>query len=89
MDKITVSFKKLKKIGEVLEKSDFKLDDQVAFEFIIGSLFPDIATSIKDALMYQHTEGFIEGLNARIEAEEEEKENITLWNYKEKKELVN
>ena len=87
MDKITVSFKKLKKIVEVLEKSDFKSDDQVAFEFIIGSLFPDIATSIKDALMYQHTEGFIEGLNARIEAEEEE--NTTLWNYKEKKELVN
>ena len=86
MDKITVSFKKLKKIVEVLEECDFKPDDEVAFEYIIGSLFPNVADNIKDALLYEHTAGFIEGLNTKME--EEEKEKKSLWPHGNNKELV-
>lgn len=73
MDMITVSFEKLKKIVKVLEDKGMKKDDQVSFEFIVGSLFPYILDNIKKEMQKQHALGYAEGLNAS----------------KEKKELVN
>lgn len=64
MDHITVSYKKLKKICEILEKQNLKDEDQVAFEFIVGSLFPDVLQNIKEEMRRQHAAGYAEGLAA-------------------------
>ena len=70
MEKVTVSFKKLKKLVEVLEKSDFKPEDPIAFEFIIGSLFPRISDNIKKEIKRQHAAGYAEGLQAQMKRKE-------------------
>lgn len=47
MDKITVKYGMLKKIIKQLKQMNFKDNDEVSFEFLIGSCFPDVYNNIK------------------------------------------
>ena len=58
MDNITTTFKSLEKIYQIAKEKDM---DEIRFEFIIGSLFPDIYQNIKKEMMRQHALGFAEG----------------------------
>ena len=62
MSDITVDFKKIKKIVQVLKDNGTNNSDQVSFEFIVGSLFPEIYDNIKQKLMQAHAQGYAEGL---------------------------
>ena len=62
MDKITVTYGKLKKIMKQLRQMNFQDDDEVSFEFIIGSCFPDIYNNIQEEMRRQHAMGYAEGL---------------------------
>lgn len=62
MSDITVDFKKIKKIVQILKDSGTNNSDQVSFEFIVGSLFPEVYDNIKQKLMQAHAQGYAEGL---------------------------
>ena len=62
MDKITVPYGKLKKIMKQLKQMNFQDKDEVSFEFIIGSCFPDIYNNIQEEMRRQHAMGYAEGL---------------------------
>lgn len=64
MDQITVKYGKLKKMTDKLNQMGMKAEDEVTFEFIVGSLFPDIMNNIKEEMKRQHAQGYAEGLNA-------------------------
>lgn len=64
MDTITVKYAKLKKIIDILEQSNTQSNDDVSFEFIVGSLFPNVLTNIKEEMRRQHALGYKEGLSA-------------------------
>ena len=59
----TVKFSKLKKVINSLEEHPItkdRLEDlEVSFEFIIGSLFPDILENIKDKITNSYIEGYL------------------------------
>lgn len=71
MDTITVSYKKLKKIVDILEKRNTKPEDKISFEFIVGSLFPNVLTNVKAELRHQHAKGYAEGLAAQKDGEKQ------------------
>ena len=54
--KINSVFKKLKGTVEIL----------LSFEFIIGSLFPEAFSSMKDAMTKQYIEGYNKGFEDKI-----------------------
>ena len=62
MDKITVTYGKLKKIMKQLRQMNFQDSDEVSFEFIIGSCFTDIYNNIQEEIRRQHAMGYAEGL---------------------------
>lgn len=64
MDKITVTYGKLKKIMKQLRQMNFQDSDEVSFEFIIGSCFPDIYNNIQEEMRRQHAMGYAEGLKS-------------------------
>ena len=39
---LAITYRKLKKVTSVLEKMNFRDEDMVSFEYIIGSCFPDV-----------------------------------------------
>ena len=65
MEKITVEYSRLKKIVKKLDKMDTKPDDEISFEFVVGSLFPHILANIKEEIRRQYTQGYAEGLKAK------------------------
>lgn len=46
-------------------KSQDPKDVEVSFEFIIGSLFPKAWHNVQEALIDEHTKGYIEGLQSK------------------------
>ena len=64
MDKITVTYGKLKKIMKQLRQMNFQDSDEVSFEFIIGRCFPDIYNNIQEEMRRQHAMGYAEGLKS-------------------------
>ena len=48
--KLTVKYSKLKAMMRVLNKTKPKDDDDVSFEFIVGSLFPNAYENIKNEM---------------------------------------
>ena len=62
MENISVKYSKLKKIVDILKQRGTKANDDVSFEFIVGSLFPDVLTNIKEEMKRQHAQGYIEGM---------------------------
>lgn len=64
-NRITVSFGKLKKIMESLEKTHMKNDDLVSFEYVVGSCFPNVFENIQNEIRAAYTQGYIDGNCAR------------------------
>lgn len=62
IDNISVSYKSFKKIVSAIEKLNLTDEDQISFEFIVGSCFPNVMKNIKEELRKQFTLGFAEGL---------------------------
>ena len=65
MDNITVKYGKLKKIIQALENMELNDDSEVAFEYIIGSCFPDVLKNIKTEIHTQYTKGYMDGLKEK------------------------
>ena len=70
MQDITVKYKTLLKVMDILKTSNTKPDDDVKFEFIIGSCFPDIYKSIQTEMRAQYTQGYIDGSEAQQTTDE-------------------
>lgn len=66
-NRITVSFGKLKKITESLEKTHMKNNDLVSFEYVVGSCFPNVFENIQTEIRAAYTQGYIDGINAKEE----------------------
>ena len=69
MEDIAVKYKIFKKIADMLESKGLEPDDEVKFELIVGSCFPNVYKNIKEELRKQYTLGYIDGLEAQ-ESEE-------------------
>lgn len=69
---VAITYKKLKKVIEPLEKMNFKDEDMVSFEYIIGSCFPNIYDNIQKRIREVYTQGYIDGQKEK----EEEKEYL-------------
>ena len=67
VDKITVKYEKFKKMAAAIEELNLDDNSEISFEFIVGSLFPNVMKNIKKELMYQYTKGYTDGYS---EAEE-------------------
>ena len=65
MEKITVEYKSLKKITDILNKRGTKPNDEVSFEFVVGSLFPHVLENIKEEMRRQYTQGYVDGMEGR------------------------
>lgn len=61
MDKIVVSRKKFNTISEIIQRQDLQ---EISFEFLVGSCFPDVLKNIKEEMRRQHAQGYAEGLQA-------------------------
>lgn len=70
MEDLVVKYKTLKKIIGILEDRDTKPDDDVKFEFIIGSCFPTVYQNIKEEMRKQYTQGYIDGSEAQQQSDE-------------------
>jgi tRNA U54 and U55 pseudouridine synthase Pus10 len=57
--KITVDFEKFKKVYKAAKQAKVK---EVSFEYVVGSLFPNIIDNIKEEIRHQHALGYAEGL---------------------------
>ena len=53
-DKITVKIETVDKMYEIIKKSGI---EEVSFEFIVGSCFPNVMDNIKTELHRQYTQG--------------------------------
>lgn len=61
--KLTRVEKILESVKKHYQDSPERIDDiELSFEFIIGSLFPDVYNNILEALNREHTLGYMEGL---------------------------
>ena len=47
------------RVCKVIRKNNVQ---EISFEFIIGSLFPEVYTNMIEALRLQHAQGYAEGL---------------------------
>ena len=59
----SITFEKLKKIINKLEKDNIKSDTPISFEFLISSCFPNIYENMKKEMTLQYIEGYKAGLN--------------------------
>lgn len=62
---IAITYKKLKKIVNNLEKINFRDEDMVSFEYIIGSCFPNVYENIQERIKQVYTQGYIDGREDR------------------------
>lgn len=63
-EKITVKREKFDKIVDIVNRDNL---EEISFEFVVGSCFPQALENIKDALKQQHTLGYVAGLQAAAE----------------------
>lgn len=64
---MAITYKKLKKIVNSLEKINFRDEDMVSFEYIIGSCFPNVYNNIQEKFKKVYTQGYIDGREDREE----------------------
>lgn len=64
---MAITYKKLKKIVGSLDKINFRDNDMVSFEYIVGSCFPNVYENIQIKIKQAYTQGYIDGLNSRDE----------------------
>ena len=70
MEELVVKYKTLKKVISILEDRNTKPNDDVKFEFIIGSCFPTIYQNIKEEMRKRYTQGYIDGSEAQQQSDE-------------------
>ena len=58
----SVKFSKVLGLVKTLEKSGMRKDSEVSFEFIVGSLFPNVLSNVQTAIRTQYTKGYTEGI---------------------------
>lgn len=58
MDKITTKMETLTKVYKILKKNNI---NEVSFEFLVGSCFPNVMDNIKEEMRRQYTMGYVEG----------------------------
>ena len=58
MDKITTKMETLTKVYKILKKNHI---EEVSFEFLVGSCFPNVMDNIKEEMRRQYTMGYVEG----------------------------
>lgn len=58
-DKILVNRERFDKVVEIIQRDNL---DEISFEFIVGSCFPQALENIKTALKTQHALGYAEGM---------------------------
>ena len=58
MDKITTKMETLTKVYKILKKNNI---EEVSFEFLVGSCFPNVMDNIKEEMRRQYTMGYVEG----------------------------
>ena len=64
MDKITTKMETLTKVYKILKKNNI---EEVSFEFLVGSCFPNVMDNIKEEMRRQYTMGYMEGQKDRNE----------------------
>lgn len=64
MDKITTKMETLTKVYKILKKNHI---EEVSFEFLVGSCFPNVMDNIKEEMRRQYTMGYVEGQKDRNE----------------------
>ena len=64
MDKITTKMETLTKVYKILKKNNI---EEVSFEFLVGSCFPNVMDNIKEEMRRQYTMGYVEGQKDRNE----------------------
>lgn len=64
MDKITTKMETLTKVYKILKKNNI---EEVSFEFLVGSCFPNVMDNIKEEMRRQYTMGYVEGQKDRSE----------------------
>ena len=64
MDKIITKMETLTKVYKILKKNNI---EEVSFEFLVGSCFPNVMDNIKEEMRRQYTMGYVEGQNDRNE----------------------
>ena len=58
MEKITIKTETLDKVYKAVKKHKM---NEVSFEFLVGSCFPNILNNIKEEMRRQYTLGYIDG----------------------------
>lgn len=61
MDKMTIKYKKIRKIIDALKERSVNSNPDVSFEYIMASCFPQALENIKLAMREQYTKGYIAG----------------------------
>lgn len=62
---MAIAYKKLKKIVGSLDKINFRDNDMVSFEYIVGSCFPNVYENIQTKIKQAYTQGYADGLKNR------------------------
>lgn len=62
---MAITYKKLKKIVGSLDKINFRDNDMVSFEYIVGSCFPNVYENIQIKIKQAYTQGYADGLKNR------------------------
>ena len=62
---MAITYKKLKKIVGSLDKINFRDNDMVSFEYIVGSCFPNVYENIQTKIRQAYTQGYADGLNSK------------------------
>ncbi len=63
----TVSIGKAKRCIHALDTQGFTNEDAISFEFLVGSLFPDIYDQVTERIRLAYTQGYIDGATEREE----------------------
>lgn len=76
-EKITVKREKFDKIVDIVNRNNL---EEISFEFVVGSCFPQALENIKKALAEQHTVGYIAGYSDGKQEAAKDKQllNITI-----------
>lgn len=59
MEHMTVSRKTFDKVCDIVKKNNL---EEITFELIVGSCFPDAYENMQNRLKEEHTKGYIEAL---------------------------
>lgn len=63
----TVSLGKAKKVVHAMDTMNFDNNCEISFEYLVGSLFPDIFNQVEERIHLAYTQGYIDGMSERLE----------------------